>query len=186
MPNWCSVTYKCFGPKKEINALKRVLDHIESTKKVYVNNGFGKRFLGCVIHKLGFDYKRYCCRGEIVDYYKENDALVINQSTAWCEQPGFRIAIQEKFPNIKVSFLEIELGCCVFGTNDPDTFNMKYIISTPEETEYFDNIEEVASYVSDILDCKITPTEDQVDEAINKFNDKSDDVINFYVIDCYD
>lgn len=186
MPNWCSVTYKCSGPKKEINALKRVLDHIRSTKKVYVNNGFGKYFLGCVIHKLGFNYKHYCCRGEIIDYYKEDNILVIQQSTAWCEQPGFRLAIHEKFPNIKVSFLEIELGCSVFGTNDPDAFDMKYIVSTPEEIEYFDNIEEVASYVSDILDCKIIPTENQVTEAINKFNNGLDNEINFYAIDYYD
>ena len=54
----------------------------------------------------------------ITDYSLDGNVLTINQETAWCEQEGVRRIIEEKFPSIKVYFMEEESGCGVFYTND--------------------------------------------------------------------
>ena len=62
--------------------------------------------------------EKYRCRGAIIDYSLDDEVLTINQYVAWCEQEGVRNIIEEKFPSVKVYFIEEESGCGVFSTND--------------------------------------------------------------------
>ena len=58
MPNWCSTTYKCVGDLKEIKSLHKILKYIDKRKTTILKNGFGKWWLGNLVHKLGGDCKK--------------------------------------------------------------------------------------------------------------------------------
>lgn len=118
MPNWCDTTYKCVGDLKEVKELHRALKYIDKRKTTIVKNGFGKWWLGNLVTKLGGDWEKYRCRGEITDYAIEGNVVTIYQSTAWCEQEGVRECIEKKFPSIKVYYREEEPECEVYNTND--------------------------------------------------------------------
>lgn len=104
MPNWCDCTYKCVGDLKEVKSLYKILKYIDRRKTSIEKNGFGKWWLGNLVTKLGSNWEKYRCRGEITYYELNNNILTICQSTAWCEQEGVRNIIEEKFPSIKVYF----------------------------------------------------------------------------------
>lgn len=117
MPNWCDCTYKCIGDLKEVKSLYKILKYIDRRKTSIEKNGFGKWWLGNLVTKLGGNWEKYRCRGEITYYELNNNIFTICQSTAWCEQEGVRNIIEEKFPSIKVYFQEEESGCCVYSLN---------------------------------------------------------------------
>lgn len=166
MPNWCDCTYKCVGEPKEVKSLYRVLKYIEKRKTSIIENGFGKWWLGNLVTKLGGDWEKYRCRGEIIgyDYDMESNVLTIYQSTAWCEQEGVRGIIEERFPSIKVYYREEEPGCGVYYTNDSsgEYFPERYYLDSYEDCEYFRTIEEAAGWVSEIVGKTIPPTENDI------------------------
>lgn len=150
MPNWCSTTYKCVGDPKEVRALHEILERMDSRMEPKHPNGFGTLWLGELVIELGQDWEKLRCRGKITDYEHDEGCLTIYQSTAWCEQEGVREAIETKFPNIKVYYLEEEPGCEVYYTNDlsGDWFPEKYLLDGEEVNEYFESIDEVSEYVN--------------------------------------
>lgn len=153
MPNWCNTTYKCVGDLKEVNSLHKILKYIDKRKTTILKNGFGKWWLGNLVHKLGGDWKKYSCRGEIIDYSLDENVLTINQATAWCEQEGVRQIIEEKFPSIKVYFVEEEPGCELYRTNDVAgrVFSERFCLNYDGCLAYFETIERAADYVSSIV-----------------------------------
>lgn len=177
MPNWCDTTYKCVGDLKEVKALHRILKYIDKRKTSITKNGFGKWWLGNLVVKLGGDWERYRCRGEIIDYDFDGNVLTINQSTAWCEQEGVREIIEEKFPSIKVYYREEESGCEVFNTNDANGkyFPERYYLDSCEDSEYFRTIEEAAHYVSEIIGKSVEPDKNAIEEALDEYTEQLDD-----------
>lgn len=177
MPNWCDCTYKCVGEPKEVKSLCRVLKYIEKRKTSIVKNGFGKWWLGNLVTKLGGDWEKYRCRGEITGYEMEDNVLTIYQSTAWCEQEGVRGIIEERFPSIKVYYREEEPGCGVYYTNDSsgEYFPERYYLDSYEDCEYFRTIEEAADYVSEIVGKTIPPTEKDIVHALDDYAEQHDD-----------
>ena len=177
MPNWCDCTYKCVGGLKEVKSLHKVLKYIDKRKTSIIENGFGKWWLGNLVTKLGGDWEKYRCRGEITDYSLDGNVLTINQSTAWCEQEGVRQIIEEKFPSIKVYYQEQETGCGVFYTNDAsgDYFPERFFLDTGEDWEYFETIEEVAQYVSGIIGKEVKPDKNSIGEALDEDMEKQED-----------
>ena len=111
MPNWCDCTYKCVGDLKDVRSLYKALKYIDKRKTSIIKNGFGKWWLGNLVVKLGGNWEKYRCRGEITYYELNGNILTICQNTAWCEQEGVRKIIEEKFPSIKVYYREEEPGC---------------------------------------------------------------------------
>lgn len=177
MPNWCDTTYKCVGDIKEVNALHKVIKDLEKRKTPLVKNGFGKLWLGCVISKLGYDWEKLRCRGEITDYWLEDGILTIFQTTAWCEQEGFREAIECKFPGIKVYYREEEPGCEVYYTNDTagEYFPEKYVLESYGDYDYFESIEELADFVSKLTGKDIPADEHTIQEQLDQFKEEQDD-----------
>lgn len=117
MPNWCDTTYKCVGDLKEVRSLYRILKYIDNRKTPIVPNGFGNRWLGNLVTKLGGNWESCRCRGEILDYHIDGNVLTIYQSTAWCEQEGVREIIEKAYPSIKVYYREEEPGAkCIAQT----------------------------------------------------------------------
>ena len=171
MPNWCSTTYKCVGDLKEVKSLHKILKYIDKRKTTILKNGFGKWWLGNLVHKLGGDWEKYRCRGEITDYFLDENVLTINQETAWCEQEGVRRIIEEKFPSIKVYFMEEEPGCGVFDTNDASGsyFPERFFLDSYEDCEYFETIEGAAKYVSEIVGHEVEASVNAVSQALDDY-----------------
>lgn len=177
MPNWCDTTYKCVGDLKEVRSLHKILKYIDKRKTTILKNGFGKWWLGNLVHKLGGDWEKYRCRGEITDYSLDGNVLTINQETAWCEQEGVRRIIEEKFPSIKVYFMEEEPGCGVFYTNDSsgDYFPERYFLDSYEDSEYFETIEEAAKYVSEMVGHEVEASVNGVSQALDDYVEKHEE-----------
>lgn len=180
MANWATTTYICVGDLKEVKSLHEILKDIDKSKTTILKNDFGKWWLGNLVHKLGGDWEKYRCRGEITDYYLNDNTLTINQTTAWCEQEAVRKIIEEKYPSIKVYYLEEELGCGLYHTNDIHSlfFDESFLVVSYESFEYFQTIEELASYVENITKAKVKREFDACKKALEDYANKTnnDDV----------
>ena len=171
MPNWCDTSYKCVGDPKEVRKLNSVLKYMEKRKTSILSNGFGKMWLGNLVYKLGGNWEELRCRGEITDFSLDGNVLTINQQTAWCEQEGVRLIIEQTFPSIKVYYLEQESGCEVFCTNDTsgEYFPERYFLDSYEDWEYFETLDEAAKFVSNIIGHEVEPSVDEIDKALDKY-----------------
>ena len=171
MPNWCDTSYKCVGDPKEVRKLNSVLKYMEKRKTSILSNGFGKMWLGNLVHKLGGNWEELRCRGEITDFSLDGNVLTINQQTAWCEQEGVREIIEKSFPSIKVYYMEQESGCEVFCTNDAsgEYFPERYFLDSYEDWEYFETLDEAAKFVSNIIGHEVEPSADAIDKALDNY-----------------
>lgn len=178
MPNWCDTTYKCVGDLKEIKSLHKILKQIDRRKTSIVKNGFGKWWLGNLVTKLGGDWNKYRCRGEILEYNLDGNVLAIYQSTAWCEQEGVREIIENTFPSIKVYYRDEEPGCDVFCTNDAtgEYFPERYYLdSSNNDSDYFMTIEKAAEYVSGIVGKTVEPNVTSIENVLDEYVEQQDD-----------
>lgn len=174
MPNWCNTTYKVVGEKDELEELYNILNRMQSRKDPVVENGFGHMWLGELVNELGYDWEKYKCRGEIMYFSYIDDVVTIEQYTAWNEQGGVRLALEKRFPSVKVYYIELEPGCKLFHTND-DTgkyFAERYYIDTYEGEEYFQTIKEAASYVERHFCKPVEPTFEGIKEALSLFQEE--------------
>ena len=171
MPNWCDTSYKCVGDPKEVRKLNSVLKYMEKRKTSILSNGFGKMWLGNLVYKLGGNWEEFRCRGEITDFSLDSNVLTINQQTAWCEQEGVRLIIEQTFPSIKVYYMEQESGCEVFCTNDAsgEYFPERYFLDSFEDWEYFETLDEAAKFVSKIIGHEVEPSADAIDKALDNY-----------------
>lgn len=182
MPNWCLTTYKCVGSAASLKELHRALKYMEGRKTSILKNGFGKMWLGNLIFKLGGDWEKYRCRGEVLNYSFENNVLTIVQETAWCEQEGVRIFIETKFPDVKVYFMDEESAMGYYVTNDKSFtyFSERFFLDANEGGEYFKNINEAAAYVSNIVGYKIDPNVNTINKALDDFIEEQHDEDMFF------
>jgi hypothetical protein len=177
MPNWCDTIYKCVGDPKEVRSLYKIINANDKRKTSRVKNGFGTLWIGNIIDALGEDWEKLRCRGEIIGYHIENNLLTIYQSTAWCEQEGFRECIEKKFPSIQVYYREEEPGCDVYYTNDADRnyFPERYLLNNNDELLYFNTIEEAAEYVSGIVNQKVEANMEAIEKALDNYEEEHED-----------
>lgn len=179
MPNWSFTQYACSGEPKEIRQLHNAIKTNAKRKTSRVKNGFGTLWLGNIIDQLGGNWEDWKCRGEITDFYMEKDAkkLTIYQSTAWCEQEGFRKFIEQKFPSIKIYYRDIESGCGWYGTNDStgEYFPERYILESYDDTQLFNTIEEAAKYVSGIVDHNVEANLTAIEKALDNYEEENED-----------
>jgi len=177
MPNWCDTTYKCVGESHEVQSLFDILQKLRDNAESRVPNGFGHLWLGNVIDALGGDWEKFRCRGEITDFYMDDEVLVINQETAWCEQEGVRYFLQAKFPSIKIYYIEEEPGCEVYCTND-DTglyFSDRYILDGDDGGyEYYRTLEEVCTNVTNLTGQEVHTLE-EITKALDAYNEHHED-----------
>ncbi len=177
MANQSDVVYKCIGDPKEVRSLYKIINANDKRKTSRVKNGFGTLWIGNIIDALGEDWEKLRCRGEIIGYHIENNLLTIYQSTAWCEQEGFRECIEKKFPSIKVYYREEEPGCDVYYTNDADRnyFPERYLLNNNDEPIYFNTIEEAAEYVSGIVNQKVEANMTAIEKALDEYEEENKD-----------
>ena len=144
---------------------------MEKRKTSILSNGFGKMWLGNLVYKLGGNWEELRCRGEITDFSLDSNVLTINQQTAWCEQEGVRLIIEQTFPSIKVYYMEQESGCEVFCTNDAsgEYFPERYFLDSYEDWEYFETIDDAAKFVSRIVGFEVEADINSIDKALDDY-----------------
>lgn len=128
MPNWCNTSMTIEGPKAEIESIHRKIK--EWTSRNYVENDFGKNWLGNIVVGAGFSYKLLACRGLISFMDEEITArqdepgiyyFQIQYESAWTDINGTWETILKKYaPNCEIYYVAEELGNEYFVTNDRD------------------------------------------------------------------
>ncbi len=182
MANCCWTTYKCVGKLKELRELCAIIRRNERRKQPRVENDFGVLWLGCIIDEMGLDWHDYDCRGVVLDTRLEDDVLTIYQDTAWTEQEGFRLAIEQHFPTIKVYYKDEEPCCDVFTTNDAEGlyFPERFMLDQYEDPKYFTTIKEAANYVSTIVHHSVEPSFMAISDALDDYCEEHDDEDLFF------
>lgn len=145
MPNWCNTSMTIEGPKEEIQSIHRKIK--EWTSRNYVENDFGKNWLGNIVVGAGFSYKLLACRGLISSMDKEITTrqdepgtyyFQVQYKSAWTDINDTWEIILEKFaPNCDIYYIAEELGNEYFVTNDRDERyyeNEVYVMSNLEQT----------------------------------------------------
>lgn len=177
MPNWCNTTYKCVGDPKEVKELFSIVENIFHRKQPIQPNGFGPLWLGELVNDLGYNWKEHSCRGEMTDYsYDGEGCLTINQCTAWCEQPGVRYVIEDKFPSINVYYMDEEPGCEVYRTNDSEGswFSEKYLLEGDDCHEYFETIEQASEYINEYYGLNTTNDLFDIQNKLDEYIERQD------------
>lgn len=167
MPNWCYTDYVIEGEKKEIDALEKMMNELSAMEKPYVENGFGNNWLGCIVEKLGGDWRKIRCRGDWNELRKENGTLRFNTETAWGSCNGVLNLICEHFPSLSYFFIAEEPGDELYITNDTDGkyFPERYYIDlcTLEgayDGDYFTEIEDVYKWLNNRFGVNVKSVED--------------------------
>ena len=179
MPNWCSTTYRIYGDKEQRDALFSAIDDLTKPEEPRVPNGFGKLWLGCLIDSLGGDWHSVHCRGDIDNYYQEEDCLVVCTETAWAEMHEVRHFLEEKFPGLTIYYISEEPGMAEYYTNDKDgsIFHVRYAIDDDYDVNTFMTLEEVADFLNgaNLRDWTIEPTEESIRKAIDEYESEDEE-----------
>lgn len=128
MPNWCNTNMTIEGPKAEIESIHRKIK--EWTSRNYVENDFGKNWLGNIVVGAGFSYKLLACRG-LISFMDEEITtrqdepgiyyFQVQYESAWTDINGTWETILERHaPNCEIYYVAEELGNEYFVTNDRD------------------------------------------------------------------
>ena len=189
MPNSAYTQYKIKGSESEVAALHKTIHDLEQRKESLLPNGFGKLWLGNLVHVLGGDWNKIYCRGQILDYSLDNGILTINTETAWGEMSETRHFIQTKFPSLKIYFQTEEPGMCIFQTNDSsgDIFPEKWLLDWNDEAknlyiyEYFTDLPAVVTYLKDngIITTEIEPTKKAICAVLSEIEEERPDDISW-------
>ena len=176
MPNWCYSSYVIEGKKKELLSLHSKMKRLENWKKPLVGNTFGKRWLGCLVTKLGGNWHEVYCRGSWSDLDWNGSILRFNTETAWGPMTKVFKLVKETYPSLEIYYQAEEEGMGVFITNDTNGnyFKDRFRIEYDLDYEYFTTIEGVLGYVSGVIGKELK-SKAAMEAAINDWNDTTED-----------
>lgn len=182
MPNWCFASYVIEGEKKEIDKLELMMRKLDSMEKPAVENGFGTKWLGCLVHEMGGNWEEVRCRGSWSELERVDDcAIRFNTETAWAPCNETLDLICKRFPSLRYYYSSEEPGMCEYWTNDeegkyfPDRFYID--LCTPEEQydcEYFRTLEDALRWMRENYSKNINSKED-IDRLCDKWEEESPD-----------
>lgn len=186
---WCYTQYKIKGSEDEVVALYKIIQDLEQREESLLPNGFGKLWLGNLVHILGGDWNEIYCRGHILDYSLENGILKINTETAWGEMSDVRHFIEQKYPSLHIYFQTEEPGMCIFQTNDKagKVFPERWLLDWNDEKtnlyiyEYFRALPAVIEYLkgNGIITAAIEPTKAAIVSVLEEIQEERPDDISF-------
>lgn len=189
MPNWAYTQYKIKGSKDEVAALHKTIQDLEQREESLLPNGFGKLWLGNLVHALGADWEKVYCRGQILDYSLENGILKINTETAWGEMSDVRHLLETKYPSLQIFFQTEECGMCIFQTNDAtgEVFPERWLLDYNDEKEnifiweYFKDLPAVIEYLKNngIITAAIEPTKAAIIAVLDQIQEERPDDISY-------
>lgn len=178
MPNWAYTNYVIEGELNQLKTFEAKLNQLNRMPRPLLKNGFGKLWLGNIVHLLGGNWKEIRCRGRILDYYLEYGGLRLSVESAWCEQGEVRHLLLKKFPDIKVYYQTEEPGMEIFQCNDESGkyFTEQYVIDS-EETgeEYYEDLTEVARRIQEITGLRTEETETGIRKTIDVWTKEDPD-----------
>ena len=189
MPNWAYTTYKIKGSESEVAALYQTIQELSEREESLLPNGFGKLWLGNLIHVLGGNWNEIYCRGQITDYSLESGILIINTETAWGEMSETRHFIQTKYPSLEIVFQTEECGMCIFQTNDAagEVFPERWLLDFNDEKEnifiweYFTDLPAVIEYLKNngVITKEIQPTQEAIIAVLSEIEEERPDDISY-------
>ncbi len=189
MPNWCYTNYVIEGREEEVAALHKIIQDLEAREESLLPNGFGKLWLGNLVHTLGGDWKKIYCRGQILDYSLESGILRLNVESAWGEMEETRHFIQSKYPGLKIIYQAEESGMCIFETNDKDGtyFPHRWILDFTDESrnlyfyEYFETLPEAADFLKQFClpGMEIEATKESILAALDDYQNEHPDPVSY-------
>jgi len=189
MPNWAYTLYKVRGSESEVAALHKTIQNLADMDESLLPNGFGKLWLGNLVHALGGDWEKTYCRGHILDYSLENGILKINTETAWGEMSDVRHFIEQKYPSLQIFFQTEEPGMCIFQTNDTtgEIFPERWLLDWNDEKanlylwEYFGELSAVIEYLkgNGIITSEIHPTKEAITAVLSQIQEERPDDISW-------
>jgi hypothetical protein len=83
MRSWSKSVYVIDGAAKEVKELYELMKDLGSRKEPFIKNGFGTKWLGCMVDALGKDWNEVSCRGEWANLEINGDTLRFTTETAW-------------------------------------------------------------------------------------------------------
>ena len=189
MPNWAYTQYKIRGREDEVTALHQTIKDLEQREESLLPNGFGKLWLGNLVHTLGGDWEKIYCRGEILNYSLDNGILTMNTETAWGEMSDTRHFVMSKFPTLEIFFQTEEPGMCIFQTNDAkrEYFPEKWLLDWNDEArslwiwEYFTELPAVIEYLknSGVLTKDVYPSKGAITTALDEIQEERPEEISY-------
>ena len=173
MPNWASTNFRFFGNREELERLKAFFkkwNRVESIVNDFHEGWLGNLLCGCLIdtgeatpetiqdvyQNMDLPYHR----GSVVWTEDLGDELDVETETAWNAMPQVfdfiisRLGLEE----ISYVYMEEELGCCIYQTNDTDG-----IVWGPE-FDYYVNIDLDGEDRKPLLGRMETTIQDTMDE----------------------
>lgn len=177
MANWCNVTYKCIGNKKELNKLYKVLEKMNKRNKPIIENDWGTMWLGELLNEMDYDVAQCHCRGVITEYYFEDDYLIIKQDTLGYECEDVRYSIEETFDGVEVYYQSFD--GCFLRTNSFDYFEDRYAVNLGQGDGdmRFDEIDDVIDYFAKCgYDIEDSDDARRIVETIEEDGDYDSDV----------
>lgn len=154
MPNWAYSSYCIVGDKEQLKQLYDIMDELEDMESPGLHdNGFGSRWLGNLVIKLGGDWKKVYCRGEWSNLCLYKDRLTFETETAWSELREVRQLLKTKFPKLNFYYQCEELCMGIYITNDKRHKFFKdryYVYVENEDSEYYSKLKDLCAYVERI------------------------------------
>lgn len=189
MPNWCYTNYVIKGREEEVAALHKIITDLEAREESLLPNGFGKLWLGNLVHTLGGSWEKIYCRGRILDQHIEDGSLMLQVESAWSEPSETRHFILEKFPGLEIIFQAEESGMCIFETNDKDGtyFPHRWLLDFTDESrniyfyEYFETLPEAADFIKEfcLLGMEIEASKESILAALDDYQNEHPDPVSY-------
>lgn len=137
-----------------------------------------KRLDGCghIVKLFGGDPDKIPCRGFFYDFQMVGDTrLDISLDFAWAESPDFRHFLEKQY-GARIYYFDYEPGCDVCCTNDINNiFGIEYVIDSEEKgEEWYDNLNDVAHYVAEIVGHPVEAAEAAIEKAIKDWEDENE------------
>ena len=189
MPNWCYTNYVVEGRESEVATLHKIIQDLEAREESLLPNGFGKLWLGNLVHTLGGDLEKVYCRGRILEHYIEDGSLMLQVESAWSEPSETRHFIQSKYPGLKIIYQAEESGMCIFETNDKDGtyFPHRWLLDFTDESrniyfyEYFETLPEAADFIKQFClpGIEIEATKESILAALDDYQNEHPDPVSY-------
>jgi hypothetical protein len=182
MANWACTDYAIEGSKESLHKIYNAIMNPD------IEEDSDKSWEGNVLRALDITWERdlknirgkymrgFIRDAECIEFNVEKD----DNLRFWAEEAwgltDFYVALEEKFPDIKVYWIVEEIDGDVFATNDKEGkyFSTRFFVDTCIEgdyqSDYFTSEESVYKWLSDITDGKVTN-----EKEVNAFNDKHEE-----------
>lgn len=172
-------SYALIGDRKEVRSLYNKMKRLQTRRSPLVPNGFGTRWLGCLVKSLGKDPQSVYCRGQWNNLkISEEGTLTFDTEHAWSRPAEVELLIESAYPSIKIYFLEEELGMDIFQTNDwaGQFFKRQIIIDEESEGMEYYTQDEAFKRLSELTGKTITSWEEAEFHvsALNEAQDESE------------